>query len=67
MPSFWHSLNPLFKPCSAAVIGASGTRGSVGNILVRNLIENPFGDCVYPVNPKRLTVQALLGRPRHHA
>jgi acetyltransferase len=59
MPDFNHSLDPLFKPRSVAVVGASGTPGSVGSILIRNLIENPFGGVVYPVNPKRHAVHGV--------
>ncbi|MFN4261121.1 MAG: GNAT family N-acetyltransferase [Gemmataceae bacterium] len=50
------SLDPFFRPATVAVIGASGTPGSVGHILMRNLMENPFGGIVYPVNPKRRSV-----------
>ena len=31
--------------------------GSVGSILMRNLLANPFGGVVYPINPKRRAVQ----------
>ena len=53
------SLDPLFQPCSIAVIGASATPGHVGNILMRNLLNSPFGGAVYPVNPKRPHVQGV--------
>src|SRR5262249_40162456 len=53
------SLDPLFQPRSVAVIGASVTPGSVGNILMRNLLDSPFGSAVYPVNPKRPHVQGV--------
>jgi acetyltransferase len=59
MPSVRHSLDPLFKPQSVAVLGASATPGSVGSILMRNLLENPFGGVVYPVNPKRRAVHGV--------
>jgi acetyltransferase len=59
MPSVRHSLDPLFKPQSVAVLGASATPGSVGSILMRNLLENPFGGGVYPVNPKRRAVHGV--------
>jgi acetyltransferase len=51
-----HSLDPIFRPRSVAVFGASASPGSVGAILMRNLLGNPFGGGVYPVNPKRRTV-----------
>src|SRR5438045_3151685 len=54
-----HSLDPLFHPNSVAVVGASATPGSVGSILMRNLLENPFGGVVYPVNPKRAAVHGV--------
>ncbi|HEY7308618.1 MAG TPA: bifunctional acetate--CoA ligase family protein/GNAT family N-acetyltransferase [Gemmataceae bacterium] len=54
-----HSLDPLFRPRSIAVFGASDTPGRVGNILMRNLLENPFGGVVFPINPKRRSVQGV--------
>jgi acetyltransferase len=63
MPSFRYSLDPLFKPRSVAVVGASASQGSVGSILVRNLIENPFGGVVWPVNPKRHAVHGVRCYP----
>src|SRR3954447_11695901 len=51
-----HSLDPIFHPGTVAVIGASATPGSVGSILMRNLLANPFGGVIYPVNPKRRAV-----------
>jgi acetyltransferase len=59
----FHSLDPLFKPRSVAVFGASATPGSVGSILIRNLLENPFGGVVYPVNPKRHAVHGVRCYP----
>ncbi len=56
MPTVRHSLDSIFHPRSVAVFGASATPGSVGAILMRNLLGNPFGGGVYPVNPKRRTV-----------
>jgi acyl-CoA synthetase (NDP forming) len=47
------TLAAFFAPQSIAVIGASETPGSVGKTLLRNLIQNPFGGTVFPVNPKR--------------
>jgi acetyltransferase len=59
MPITRSSLDPLFHPQSVAVFGASATPGSVGNILMRNLLENPFGGVVFPINPKRRAVQGV--------
>ena len=57
------SLDPLFRPQSVAVVGASATPGSVGSILMRNLMENPFGGVVFPINPKRHAVHGVLCYP----
>ncbi len=58
-----HSLDPLFRPGTVAVIGASATTGSVGSILMRNLMANPFGGVVFPVNPKRRSVHGVYCYP----
>ncbi len=63
MPAFRHSLDPLFQPRSVAVVGASATPGSVGSILIRNLLGNPFGGVVYPVNPRRKAVHGVRCYP----
>ena len=47
------SLDAIFKPKNVAVIGATEKQGSVGRTLPWNLIQNPFGGAVFPVNPKR--------------
>jgi acetyltransferase len=63
MPGFRHSLDPIFQPRSVAVLGASATPGSVGSILLQNLLTNPFGGVVYPINPKRRAVHGVLCYP----
>ncbi|MBR8840347.1 MAG: bifunctional acetate--CoA ligase family protein/GNAT family N-acetyltransferase [Stigonema ocellatum SAG 48.90 = DSM 106950] len=60
------SLSPLdaiFAPKSVAVIGASEKLGSVGRTLLWNLIGNPFGGTVFPVNPKRHSVLGIKAYP----
>jgi acetyltransferase len=54
-----HSLEAFFHPTSIAVVGASVSAGSVGSIIMRNLLENPFGGVVYPINPKRRAVHGV--------
>ncbi|WP_224095312.1 acetate--CoA ligase alpha subunit [Nostoc sp. MS1] len=59
-------LNPLdaiFAPRSVAVIGASEKAGSVGRTILWNLISNPFGGTVFPVNPKRHSVLGIKAYP----
>ena len=52
-------LDFIFTPQTVAVIGASDRPGSVGRTLLWNLISNPFGGTVYPVNPKRDSVLGI--------
>src|SRR5260370_24268034 len=58
-----YALDAFFQPTSVAVVGASVTPGSVGSILMRNLLQNPFGGVVYPVNPKRKAVHGVYCYP----
>lgn len=49
-------LSAIFAPRNVALIGATETVGSVGRTLMWNLISNPFGGAVFPINPKRSNV-----------
>jgi acetyl coenzyme A synthetase (ADP forming)-like protein len=42
----------LFNPSSIAVIGASSTKGKLGNSVVKNLIDSGYSGRIYPINPK---------------
>ena len=42
----------FFKPKSVAVVGASGTPGKLGYVIVKNIADSDFTGEVYPVNPK---------------
>ena len=46
------SIDVLFNPSSIAVIGASTTRGKLGNDVMRNLIDSGYQGRIYPINPK---------------
>ena len=52
-------LDHFFNPSSIAVVGASRKRDSLGNLIVRNLIEQGFSGSIYPVNPKSEKVAGL--------
>ncbi len=54
-----HPLKVFFAPQTVAVIGATEAAGSVGRTLFWNLISNPFGGTVFPVNPKRASVLGI--------
>jgi len=49
-------LDAIFAPRTVAVIGATEKYGSVGRTVLWNLISNPFGGTVFPVNPHRPNV-----------
>ncbi len=53
------NLDKLFEPRSIAVIGASNKKGSVGYILLRNLIGAEYEGIVYPVNVSAQSVQGI--------
>lgn len=58
-PAKMPSLDKIFKPNNVAVIGATEKEGSVGRTILKNLITNPFGGTVFPVNPKRPNVLGI--------
>jgi len=57
------SLEAIFAPRNIAVIGASEKPGSVGRTVLWNLISNPFGGTVFPVNPNRPSVLGIKAYP----
>ena len=56
-------LNYIFAPKTVAVIGATENPGSVGRTVLWNLISNPFGGVVFPVNPKRPSILGIKAYP----
>jgi len=58
-----HYLDRLFKPNAIAVFGASERPGSLGERVFRNLVEGGFEGDLYPINPKRETVQERTAYP----
>ena len=65
------SLEPLFRPASVAIIGASSDPEKIGGIPLKLLKANRFAGALYPVNPNAATIQELpafasirdIGRP----
>ena len=51
-----YNLNRIFRPRHVAVVGASEKTGTIGNALMRNLIDGEFPGTVLPVNPKHKTI-----------
>jgi acetyltransferase len=54
------NLQYFFAPKSIAVIGASERPRSVGNIVMRNLLDGRFAGPILPVNPRREAVAGVL-------
>ncbi|MBA3036517.1 MAG: CoA-binding protein [Desulfobacterium sp.] len=52
-------LDSLFKPKSVAIIGASVKELSIGNRILKNLLEFGFKGAIYPINPQADKVQGV--------
>jgi len=48
---------PIFEATSVALVGASERDGSLGTVVLKNLVEAGFEGPIYPVNPGYDTVQ----------
>ncbi|HEU13166.1 MAG TPA: CoA-binding protein, partial [Euryarchaeota archaeon] len=46
------NLDPMFKPKSIAIVGASRDPHSIGFSVVKNLIDSKYQGKIFPVNPK---------------
>lgn len=57
------SLDPLVRPRSVAVIGASDEPARIGGRPIAYMKSQGFAGAIYPVNPKRPTVQGLQAYP----
>jgi len=56
-------LEHLFAPRSVAVIGASNRPHSVGQVVMRNLLQGGFEGPIMPVNPKSEAIAGVLAYP----
>ena len=54
------NLDKLFNPQSVAVVGASNRVGSVGRVVMRNLLEGGFSGPIMPVNPNHQSIVGVL-------
>ena len=57
------SIKPLFSPSSIAIIGATNRQGSVGEAVIRNLIQGKFQGVLYPVHPKLKSIYGVKAYP----
>ena len=52
-------LDALFRPKKVAVIGASSKELSIGNRVIKNLIDFGFKGEIYPINPKADEIRGI--------
>jgi acetate---CoA ligase (ADP-forming) len=57
-------LDPILKPKSIAVVGASRREGSIGRELLHQLIAFDFHGKLFPVNPKADSIHSIKAFPR---
>lgn len=58
-----HYLRPLFEPESVAIIGASERAGSIGAVLVDNMLAAKYRGTLVAVNPKHRSIQGVPSYP----
>ncbi len=58
-----NSLNPLLKPGSIAVVGASRDSRAAGSLVFRHILESNFTGTVYPVNNQATSIQGVRAYP----
>ena len=54
-----HYLTPLLEPRAVGIIGASEREGSIGNVLIRNMLDAGYTGKLYAINPKHESVMGL--------
>ncbi|MFP4624442.1 MAG: acetate--CoA ligase family protein [Gemmatimonadota bacterium] len=57
------TLEPILRPRSIAVIGASRSPGTIGYQIVDNLIRHGYQGVIYPVNPKARAIHSIPAYP----
>ena len=57
------SVAPFLCPRSIALVGASDKPGSIGALLLANLLASGFTGPVYPVNPRHQVIQGVPAYP----
>ncbi len=57
------NIEPIMRPQSIAVVGATNRPGSVGLAVFRNILSAGFQGVLYPVNPNARFVQSVRAYP----
>ena len=58
-----NQLDPIFKPASIAIIGASNTPNKWGFMMVTRPLSTGYDGAIYPINPKEKEVLGLRAYP----
>jgi acetyltransferase len=58
-----HPLGAFFSPRTVAVLGATESAECMGRTVLWNLVTNPFGGTVFPVNPEHTSVLGIKAYP----
>jgi acetate---CoA ligase (ADP-forming) len=57
------AIGPFLRPRSIALVGASDKPGSVGRLLLVNMLASGFTGPVYPVTPRHRVIQGVTAYP----
>jgi acetate---CoA ligase (ADP-forming) len=57
------SLQPIVNPKAVAIIGAARNVGTIGNLLMRCILQSGYTGIVYPVNPNTDAVLSVKSYP----
>jgi acetyltransferase len=57
-------LDPIFKPSTLALIGASDVEGKWGNWVMHNLLNSGYRGTIYPINPNE---EAVVGHQAYRS
>ena len=58
-----HYLDPLVRPDTVAVVGATGRANAVGNTVLKNLLRGEFPGALYAVNPGYQEIEGIRCYP----
>ena len=54
-----HYFAPLFEPAAVAIVGASERKGSIGSVLIENMLAAGYRGQLCAVNPKHRAVRGV--------
>ena len=57
------TLDPILKPRTVAIIGASPRPGSIGKVVLSNIMGSDFNGILYPVHPKAKSINSMKVYP----